>query len=137
TVEGTVNVAKNAPERSVFAVAMVDESNVIVMGADGLKFDPETLTVVPTIPDAGLRLIVEMRIVRVACPVRVPTSTSPVTVNVNGPPGVGLDVAIVRAVDDGADALDGNGIGLLRFMVVLVGAPDKESSMLAGSPFVV
>ncbi len=75
--------------------------------------------------------------VRFAWPVRVPVSTSPVTVRVKVPPGVELEVAIVSAVDVGVVGFEGNGIGLLRLVVELVGASVKESRMLTGSPVIV
>ena len=134
---GTVKVAENRPEGSVVVVTTIVESKVIVMFAEGLKFEPETVTDTPTIPDAGFRLIEGIAIVSVASPVRVPVPTSPVTVMLNVPPGVELEVAMVSDVTVGVDGLDGNRTGLLRVTVVLAGAPVKGRRMLLGSPIVV
>ena len=137
TVAGIVKVVKNRPEGSVVVVATIVESKVIVMLAEGLKFEPETATDTPTIPEAGFRLIEGIAIVSVASPVRVPVPTSPVTVRLKLPPGVEVEVAIVSDVTVGLEELDGNRTGLLRVTVVLAGAPVKDRRMLLGSPVVV
>src|SRR5215831_5929591 len=130
-------LVENAPDRSVVAEAMLDASKVMVMLAEGRKFRPDTVTEVPTIPDEGVRAMVGMRTVRVACPVRVPASTPPVIVNVNVPPGVEFEVAIVSGVEVGLEGLEGNGTGLLSVVVVLEGAPVNDNKIVAGSPVVV
>ena len=130
-------VVENWPEESDVAVATVEESNVMVMVVEGLKFAPDTVDDAPTIPDVGLRLIEGMPIVSVPGPVRVPVPTSPVTVRLKVPPGVEPEVPIVRGVVVGLAVSDGNGTGLVRVTVVLAGAPDRVSRMLAGRAVVV
>ena len=137
TVTGIVKLVENAPDRSVVAVTTVDASKVMVMLDEDRKLDPDTVTEVPTIPVDGVRLMVGIRTVRVACPVRVPASTPPVTVNVNVPPGVEFEVEIVSGVDVGLEGFDGNAMGLLSVVVVLEGAPVNDNSMVAGRPVVV
>jgi hypothetical protein len=50
---------------------------------------------------------------------------------------VDADVEIVRAVLEGLLELVGKEMGLERFTVVLLGAPVKDSSIVAGRPVVV
>ncbi len=74
--------AENSPETSVVAVATVDEPYVIVMFEEGAKLEPETITVTPTIPDEGFRVIEGTMTVREVVPVREPTPTFSVAVRV-------------------------------------------------------
>ncbi len=128
---------ENWPDVSEVVVAIVEESKFIVMLEEGLKLEPLTVVEAPTMPDDGVRVIEGTATVSVAWPVRVPVPTSPMTVRVNVPPGVELDVAIVRGVVEGLDAFEGNGIGLVRVTVELPGAPVRDSKMLLGRAVVV
>jgi hypothetical protein len=130
-------VVENWPEESDVAVASAEESNVTVMVEEGLKLDPVTAVETPTMPDAGLRLIEGIPMVSAPVPVRVPVPTSPVIVRLKVPPGVELEVPIVRGVIVGFEALAGNETGLVSVVVVLAGAPVRDNRMLAGRLVVV
>ncbi len=119
------------------AFATVDEPYVMVMFEEGAKLEPDTITVTPTIPVTGLSVIEGATTVRVAVPVCEPVPTFPVTVRVKVPPGVDPEVAMVRSVTVGAEESNGNGTGLARVTVLLVGAPVNDSRMVLGNPVVV
>ena len=54
-------------------VVCVTPLNFIVIVEDGMKFEPVTVTVVPTGPEVGLREIEEVVTVKVAEPVLTPS----------------------------------------------------------------
>lgn len=134
---GITNDVENRPALSVVVDVIVVKSSVIVIPVNGRKLDPETVVDAPTAPDEGDRDTVGTATVSVVCPVRVPVPTSPVTVIVNVPPGVELELATVRGVVEGVDESEGKRIGLLNVTVVLPGAPVSVSRILPGRPVVV
>ena len=73
---------ENNPDASVVAVATNVEPNVIVTVEESAKLDPDIVTVDPTIPEVGLRVIAGTMTVREAVPVRDPDPTLPVMVRV-------------------------------------------------------
>jgi hypothetical protein len=128
---------ENKPDASVVAVATVVEPNVIVTVEESAKLVPETVTVEPTIPEEGFRVIEGTITVSEAEPVRKPVPTLPVTVRVKVPPGVEPEVASVRGVMVGVEGLVGNGTGLERVTVVLPGEPVSDRRIVLGSDVVV
>ena len=73
---------ENNPDASVVAVATNVEPNVIVTVEESAKLDPDIVTVDPTIPEVGFRVIAGTMTVREAVPVRDPDPTLPVMVRV-------------------------------------------------------
>ncbi len=112
-------------------------SKVTLMLEDEAKFVPVIVIERLTIPEVGVRLIDGICIVKDKDPEWLPVATVPVTVIVNAPPGVWLDVSTVKGELVGLPTLVGNEMGLARFTVVLAGAPEEERRMVAGSPVVV
>ncbi len=121
----------------MLAVPRVEESNVIVTVEEAAKLEPVTVTDEPAIPEAGVRVIDGTMTVRVAEPLCEPAPTEPVTVRVDVPPEVELEVAIVRGVAVKFGELVGKGIGLARVRLVPAGAPASESRIVLGRPVVV
>ncbi len=73
---------ENNPDTSVVAFATNVEPKIIVTVEESAKLDPDTVTVEPTIPEVGFRVIAGTMTVREAVPVRDPDPTLPVTVRV-------------------------------------------------------
>ncbi len=121
----------------MLALPRVEESNVIVTVEEVAKLEPVTVKDEPTIPEAGVRVIDGMTTVRFAEPLRELAPTEPVTVRVEVPPAVELEVAIVRGAAVEFDGLVGRGIGLSRVTSVPAGAPASESKIVLGRPVVV
>ncbi len=117
--------------------AAVEEPNVIVMFEEAAKFEPETVTVTPTIPDDRFSVIEGTLTVSEADPVRDPVPTSPVTVIEKVPPGVEPDVVMVSGVIVAVTELDGNATGLARVIVLLTGTPVSDSRIVPGRDTVV